>query len=181
MDHGDDCAIYNKFEQVFSGHYHTRSSHGNIHYLGNPYEIYWNDVDDPRGFNLYDTDTLELTQVNNPHQMFHHVYYNDTPHQLVDTSKYKDKIIKIIVKQKSNLSDFEKFIEKFVNSNVHDIKVVENFDFNGYYNPEEIESDESEDTISILNRYIDESDVSLNKSQIKNLLKEVYIEACEVE
>ena len=124
MDHGDDCAIYNKFEQVFSGHYHTRSSRGNIHYLGNPYEIYWNDVDDPRGFNLYDTDTLELTQVNNPHQMFHHVYYNDTPHQLIDTSKYQDKIIKIIVKQKSNLSDFEKFIEKFVNSNVHDLSLI---------------------------------------------------------
>ena len=181
MDHGDDCTIYNKFDQVFSGHYHTRSSRDNIHYLGNPYEIYWNDVDDPRGFNLYDTDTQELTQIDNPHKMFHLVYYNDTPHQLVDTSKYKDKIIKIIVKQKSNLKEFEKFIEKFVNSNVHDIKVVENFDFNGYYNPEEIESDESEDTISILNRYIDESDVSLNKSQIKNLLKEVYIEACEVE
>ena len=49
----------------------------------------------PRGFNLYDTDTQELTQVDNPHKMFHLVYYNDTPHQLVDTSKYKDKIIKL--------------------------------------------------------------------------------------
>ena len=65
--------------------------------------------------------------------------------------------------------------------NSSNFMLFENFDFNGFYNPEEIESDESEDTISILNRYIDESDVSLNKSQIKNLLKEVYIEACEVE
>ena len=79
------------------------------------------------------------------------------------------------------MKEFEKFVEKFVTSNVHDLKVVENFDFNGYYGAEEIENDESEDTISILNRYIDESDVSLNKSQIKDLLKEVYIEACEVE
>ena len=46
MEHGADRDIYKKFDQVFSGHYHTRSHQDNIHYLGNPYEIYWTDVDD---------------------------------------------------------------------------------------------------------------------------------------
>ena len=35
--------------------------------------------------------------------------------------------------------------------------------------------------ISILNRYIDEAEVDLDKSLIKELLKNVYIEACEVD
>ena len=180
MEHGADRDIYKKFDQVFSGHYHTRSHQDNIHYLGNPYEIYWTDVDDERGFHLYDTDTLELTPIRNPYKMFHNVYYEDSPHQLIDTSKYKDKIIKIIVRKKSNTSEFEKFVDKFYSSNVYDVKIVENFDFVGYYDVEEFESEESEDTISILNRYIDEAEVSLDKSIVKNLLKEVYMEACEV-
>jgi len=51
----------------------------------------------------------------------------------------------------------------------------------GIYDTEDLESDESEDTISILNRYIDEAEISLDKSIIKNILKEIYIEACEVD
>ena len=43
MDHGMDMDPFKKFEKVFSGHFHTRSTQDNISYLGNPYEIYWND------------------------------------------------------------------------------------------------------------------------------------------
>ena len=43
---------------VYSGHFHTRSTDGKINYLGNPYEMYWNDVNDTRGFHIFDTDTI---------------------------------------------------------------------------------------------------------------------------
>ena len=33
------------------------------YYLGNPYEMYWNDVNDTRGFHLFDTKTIR-TQTN---------------------------------------------------------------------------------------------------------------------
>ncbi len=181
MDHGAERDPYKKFDHVFSGHYHTRSSEGNIRYLGNPYEIYWSDVDDPRGFNLFDTDTYELTTIDNPYKMFHYVQYEDTPHQLINVEKYRNKIVKIVIKKKSDSKAFEKFLDKFYRANVHELKIVENFIFNGYYDYEESESVENEDTISILNRYIDESEVSLDKSIIKNLIKDIYVEACEVE
>ena len=42
--------IFNKFEKTLSGHFHTRSDDGSIYYIGNPYEMFWNDVNDPRGF-----------------------------------------------------------------------------------------------------------------------------------
>ena len=48
MEDGMDCKLLDKFEKVFSGHYHTRSDNGKIFYLGNPYEMYWNDVNDTR-------------------------------------------------------------------------------------------------------------------------------------
>ena len=37
--HGTDPEIFNKFDRVFSGHFHKKSKKGNITYLGNPYQI----------------------------------------------------------------------------------------------------------------------------------------------
>ena len=56
---GLNPSYFQHFDVVFSGHYHTRSNDGKIFYLGNPYQMYWNDVDDPRGFHIFDTDTFK--------------------------------------------------------------------------------------------------------------------------
>ncbi len=179
MEHGMDSNIFDKFERVYSGHYHMRSNKENIFYLGNPYEMYWNDVNDrDRGFHLFDTDTLVHTPVNNPYQLFHNLYYEDTPHQMLDITKYNQKILKVIVRKKSDPKQFEKYIDKLYSSNLAELKIVENFDFT---EGEEFEADESEDTISLLNRYIQESEVDLDKSVITEILQDVYREACEVE
>ena len=179
MENGMDSNIFDKFERVYSGHYHMRSNKENIFYLGNPYEMYWNDVNDrDRGFHLFDTDTLAHTPVNNPYQLFHNLYYEDTPHQMLDITKYDQKILKVIVRKKSDPKQFEKYIDKLYSSNLAELKIVENFDFT---EGEEFEADESEDTISLLNRYIQESEVDLDKSVITEILQDVYREACEVE
>ena len=179
MEHGMDSKVFDKFDRVFTGHYHMRSNQGNIFYLGNPYEMYWNDVNDrKRGFHLFDTDTLEHTPVNNPYQLFHNLYYDDTPHQMLDITKYDQKIVKVIVRKKSDPKQFEKYIDKLYSSNLAELKIVENFDFT---EGEEFEAEESEDTISLLNRYIQESEVDLDKFTITNILQDVYKEACEVE
>jgi DNA repair exonuclease SbcCD nuclease subunit len=180
MEHGFESELFEKFTYVFSGHYHTRSTDGRIFYLGNPYELYWNDVNDPRGFHIFDTDTLELTQVNNPYKMFYNIYYEDTPHQTFDTREFENKIVKVVVRKKSDTKKFEKFIDKLYSSNVAELKVVENFEFSGWYDKESYDNIESEDTLSILNRYVEESEVDLNKSTVKKLLQEIYQEACEL-
>jgi len=179
MENGMDSSIFDKFDKVYSGHYHMRSNKENIFYLGNPYEMYWNDVNDrERGFHLFDTDTLVHTPVNNPYQLFHNLYYEDTPHQMLDVTRYDQKILKVIVRKKSDPKQFEKYIDKLYSSNLAELKIVENFDFT---EGEEFEADESEDTISLLNRYIQESEVDLDKSVITEILQDVYKEACEVE
>ena len=71
METGMDIDIFNKFEKVFSGHFHTRSNDGKIYYLGNPYEMFWNDVNDPRGFTIFDTETLTHTPVSYTHLRAH--------------------------------------------------------------------------------------------------------------
>ena len=39
METGMDVKTFDKFEKVYSGHFHTRSSDGKIFYLGNPYAV----------------------------------------------------------------------------------------------------------------------------------------------
>ena len=88
------------------------------------------------------------------------------------------KILKVIVRKKSDPKQFEKYIDNLYSSILAELKIVENFDFT---EGEEFEADESEDTISLLNRYIQESEVDLDKSVITEILQDVYREACEVE
>ena len=178
MEDGMDIKHFDKFEKVYSGHYHTRSTDGKIYYLGNPYELFWNDVKDDRGFHTFDTETLEHTPVNNPYRLFYNVYYEDTNPKLFNATEYKDKIVKVIVKQKTDQKQFEKFIDKLSAIGVQELKIVENFNIQGN---DEFEVEETENTISILNRYIDESEIDCDKSIIKGILRKIYSQACEVE
>ena len=177
-EHGLEANLFSNFTKVFSGHYHTRSDNGTVFYLGNPYEMYWTDVNDTRGFHIFDTETLEHTPINNPYKLFYNIYYEDTPHQTFDASEYSNKIVKVIVRKKSKQKDFEKFIDKLYKVGIQDLKIVENFDI---IENENFVIDEEENTISILNRYIDESECDFDKSTIKGIFQDLYKQACEVE
>ena len=178
MEHGMEWEIFKKFNKTFSGHYHCRSNQDNIYYLGNPYEMFWNDVDDEnRGFHLFDTETLEHTPVNNPYRLHKIIFYNDQDYQLFDARELEDKIVKVVVRNKSDRVKFEKFIDKLYSVNVAELKIVENF---GLTDDKEFEAFESEDTLSILNRYVDESEIDLDKSRIQKVLNDTYREACEL-
>ena len=177
MENGDDVVKYNKFTKVFSGHYHTRSSNGKIFYLGNPYEMFWNDVNDPRGFHLFDTETLETETINNPFQLYKIIVYDNTPRQLFKFNEYKDKIVKLVVKEKDNEKEYERFLEALINANPYDLKVIEkiqgvNFD-SGLV-------EHTEDTVTLLDSYVDDMETDLEKSRIKSIVSELYREACEV-
>lgn len=178
MESGMDPKIFSKFSRVFSGHFHTRSNDGKVFYLGNTYQMYWNDVNDVRGFHIFDTETLELVAIDNPYSLFSIIYYEDTPHQLLDPTEYRNKIVKVVVKKKSNHKNFEKFIDKLYSSGVNDLKIIENYQIE---ENENFHIDEDENTLSILNRYVDESKSDFNKNLIKEILQSVYKQSCEVE
>lgn len=178
MEDGMNTDMFSKFDLVYSGHYHTRSNDGKIFYLGNPYEMFWNDVNDTRGFHIFDTKTLKHTPIDNPYKLFYNIYYEDTNYRLFDTREYESKIVKVIVKKKTEPKNFEKFIDKLYSAGVQELKIVENFDIQ---ENEEFEIEETENTISILDRYIDEAEIDCDKTIIKGILQKIYSQACEVE
>ena len=172
-----DVSAFQKLDVVFSGHYHTRSNDGKIFYLGNPYQMYWNDCNDKRGFHIFDTETYHLEYVDNPYTIFEKVYYEDTNAKLFDARYLKDKIVKIIVRKKSNQYEFERYVDKIDKSGCLDIKIIENF----MIDDEDVDfsQNEYENTLSLLNKYIEDSEFDLDKDVVKNIMKEVYMEACQ--
>ena len=60
---GREKEFFRKFDTVMSGHFHHKSDDGHIYYLGTPYELYWNDWEDKKGFHIYDTETRELERI----------------------------------------------------------------------------------------------------------------------
>jgi DNA repair exonuclease SbcCD nuclease subunit len=176
MEHGNDIDVYQKFDRVLSGHFHTRSSNGKIYYIGNPYQMFWSDVNDPRGCITFDTETLEMKNVNNSHELYKVIKYQDTPRQLFKFSQYRDKIVKLVVFQKSKEKEFDLFLESLQKVNPIEIKIIERSEMIAM--DDEIVQ-QTEDTMTLLNRYVDDLETELNKSRIKDILRTTYQQACE--
>jgi hypothetical protein len=176
MEDSRDPIAFHKFDKVFSGHFHSRSDNGKIYYIGNPYEIYFNDVDEERGFIVFDTETLEHEYINNPYKLHYQLYYEDTEYREIDYTVYTNKIVKVIVRKKTNVRKFEKFIELLNNANVAELKIIE---YSEVPDVENFETLETEDTFSILNRFVDDAEIELDKSKVKSMISDLYRVAIE--
>lgn len=185
VSHGDDPNLFGRFDIVCSGHYHHRSNRGNIHYLGSPAEFTWSDYNDPRGFHVFDTETRELSFVENPYKMFHKFWYNDGDSNFVDSeidyNQFANKMIKIIITEKSNPYWFEKFIENIEKLNPIDIQIVEDHLNLNLEDDNEI-IDEAESTIEIFKKYITGAELKgVDKNKLENKIVELYNEALTIE
>jgi DNA repair exonuclease SbcCD nuclease subunit len=173
--HGTDPKVFQQFQTVFSGHFHKKSTRGNITYLGNPYQLYWNDEGDTRGFHLFDLETQELEFIENPNTMFHKIYYNEENQKLINPNKYKDSYVKVIVEGTSSPVKLSRVVDKLYDTGIHDIKIIENIDISI---DEDVEV-EAEDTLTTLTNYVNAMD-DVNKDSVISIFKSLYVEAQEV-
>lgn len=183
--YGLDRKIFNKFDLVASGHFHHKSSEETIHYLGATHEMKWNDFNDPRGFHILDTETLELKFIENPHRLFRSLVYNDEKTSEIgkqigkqeDYQYVKDSYIKIVIVKKTNPFLFDQFISMIEKNGPIDITLVENVNLFDDLNSEDEIADQIEDTTTILNNYINGLEVDLDKEKIKEKMQFIYNEA----
>lgn len=176
MQNGTDMYVFQKFKKVFSGHYHTKSNMENCYYLGNPYQLYWGDYGQRRGFHVFDTETLRTTFYRNPYNTFHKLYYND---KLVAPSEeeLEGTFVKLIVEDKGDYAKFDYNVRKLQDIGLADLKIVEDLSVN----LEEGETTvETEDTLTLLDNYIDEIEVKVNKDNVKSVMRSLYMEASEL-
>lgn len=186
VSHGDQRDMFNRFDMVLSGHFHHRSSDGTIYYLGSHGEFTWSDYDDPKGFHIFDTETRELEFIRNPYTMFGKVWYDDSDKSLQeitnqDFTQYKNKLLKVIVTNKTNPYWFDTFIEHIENSGSLDIQIVE--DHLNLHQEEDIDIvNEAESTVTIFKKFISQIESpNLNKDKLESTIMELYNEALTIE
>ena len=185
VSHGDDRSLFGRFDLVCSGHYHHKSSHGNINYLGSHAEFTWSDYDDPKGFHILDTETRELTFVVNPHKMFRKIWYNDkdkTSEEVMDRdfSKYAGAYVKLIVSNKDNPFVFDLFTTKLYEALPLEVTIVEDHRNMDTISEEDL-LDEAEDTLTILSKYIGTIESNVDNKDLDNLMRSLYHEALQME
>jgi len=184
--HGMEAALFDKFDLVCSGHFHHKSRGGNIHYLGNPYEMTWNDYNDQRGFHIFDSEKRELTFIQNPYRIFHKIWYDDTEMKLeefiasFDFDSYKDTYVKVIVQNKTNPYWFDIVMDHLYKANPANISIVDDHKNLDQQSEEEIIS-EAEDTLTTLHNFVNQMDTNVDKALLNQLFANLYTEAQSVE
>ena len=175
--------MFKKFDTVFSGHFHKKSDDGHIYYLGNTYQMTWSDDNCPKGFHIFDTVDKTLERIVNPFTIFEKIYYDDTntDYNKVDVSQYKDKFIKLVVVNKKDLYQFDRFTDRLLQEQTHEVKIVEDFSDLDATNVSDDIAENTQDTTTLLDKYIEELDVDLDKKRLKNTMKALYLEACDLE
>ena len=189
MDKGNICEtgidkkVLSRYDMVLSGHFHHKSTDGNITYVGTPYEMTWADYADSKGFHIFDTEKRNFVFVLNPHTMFNKIIYNDNETNFehwksYDYNKHKDTYVKVVVANKQNPYLFEHVIDNLYKVGCSDIAIVE--DFTDTMVDDDI-VDQAEDTMTILSKYIDALELDVENDKLKKIMRELYVEALNTE
>ena len=181
---GTPQSWFERFEQVFSGHFHHKSQLGNIRYFGSQMEFTWNDFGDDKYFHVFDTETREIEMIKNPLKMFHKVFYDDTNETLMsikkkDFSHLENTFVKVIVTNKNEPYWFDVFVEELLKAGPADLKVVEDHSNLDVLNEDELVGD-AEDTLTILTKHIDSLNIDGDKAKLDALMRSLYTESLDI-
>lgn len=175
---GQDAQDFSRFDGVFTGHYHHRSSVGNIHYIGALAEYTWSDHNDPRGFSIFDTSTREMEFYQNPISLFKMISYDDeaNPEMFkIDMAHLADSYVKVVVKNKDPYL-FDLFIEELYKVSPINITIIE--DMSTFTDDEEFEGiDQAESTIDQMSKYIDGLTLPVDNETLKHFMRNIHNEA----
>jgi len=183
---GLNADLFRKFDIIGTGHFHHKSSEKNVNYLGAPYEMTWGDFNDPRGFHIFDTDTRELTFIQNPYRMFHKIYYNDedkTLDEILDVSldHIKDCVVKVIIINKTNPMFFDQYMDRIEKIGVCELQIVEDHRNLDVTDDSDL-INEVEDTITIMNNYVAKMEVAeKDKTALDALFRQLHEEVYNLE
>ena len=178
-DGGMSSTLFDRYEQVYSGHFHCRQESDNIYYLGTQYQITFSDMHEQKGFHILDTNTREIEFILNPHKMFHAVTYNDKDGEIdsdsFDCDYLKGSYVKLYVEHKEHPYSFERFMDNLYDCGVAKITIVEEL-ISAEWTKEEI-VDLAQDTVTLINNEVDALEEVTDKERMKRLIKDLYMES----
>lgn len=195
MDRGHICANgmpsvpFDKFDAVYTGHFHTKSSKGNITYVGTPYEFTWADYNSPKGFHILDTETGDLTYVENPFIMHHKFVYNDETDdafELVERAKAincLDGYVRIVVRSLQNQIVLDNVIAAFEKNGAFKVETIDDRLGLGLDEDNNETAESVEDTLAILEQSVPHGatfDHGVTSEDIVAFIRDLYVDAEKV-
>lgn len=178
-EHGLDAALFAKFQQVWSGHFHHMSTIGQVKYMGSAFHLNWQDHGDARGYHLYDSTKQSLKFVENEYSLFVEVAFDKDTFAKMTDDEYNDafnsKFVRIVVEGEYDNVALLDTISRVNRTKPHDLQVI---------NHSIISSDNATDTACDIEvkvakstlEYI-ESYVSNETDDVKTMMAELYTEA----
>lgn len=174
---GMDPAPLERFQAVYSGHFHCKHSKGNVHYLGTPYQITFGDLNEPKGFHVFDTEDRSMTYVENPLRIFGEISYDDTAvdyaKSMPEMTRFKDTFVRVRVAKKRNPGMFDLFMDALNTAGCHGVTIMED---HGTETELSDTVDVSKDTLSLINQEIDNLEVA-NPVKLKSIVRDLYMES----
>jgi len=174
-EHGVSRKDFKPYKQVLSGHYHCKQEKGNILYTGTPYQLNFSDVEEPKGVHIFFPKENKITFEENKNAIFKEVIYTEQDN--IEYLKYKNCFVRVIVKKKTDPYKFELFMDNLNNADTAGITVIEESFF-------ELSDDdfaeESQNTLSLINKEIENIEEIKDKNKLKKIIHDLYIESFSV-
>ena len=165
-----------KYEKVFSGHYHIKSEKDNIYYVGTPHQLTWVDHNVKKGYHIFDTDTGELEFVHYDNDIFIEIKYEKNRNY--DFTKFTNKYIKVVIEKIEDAYDYDLFYKQMLDSNPADLKLI-NMEQSITENSLDISDNVNinTDTLEIIEEYIQtDSDKDLILQYIRSCYNKAVLE-----
>ena len=148
----------------------------------------WSDYNDPRGMHLLDSQTHELTFIENPYSVFQRVVYDDVDktHAYINElcqsvlavdSPYRDAYVKVVVRRKTQPYWFDLFLDALYKVNTNDVMLVDDIIVNADGDEVPIENLAAIDTMALMQDYVDSLSISCSKDELNRYLRSLYLEA----
>lgn len=176
-DGGMSPTLFERYEGVLSGHFHYRQRKGNIMYLGTPYEMFFSDINQRKGFHLLDMKTRSMKFIENPKKMFHTFQYDEkTAQEEIESGsieQFRNKFVKLMVYERGNPKIFDDYVSGLVGvgavlsvvDGVVDVKTDED------------PVDMNRSTLELIQDAVDGLQGVKNPSKLKTIIKDLYAES----
>jgi DNA repair exonuclease SbcCD nuclease subunit len=177
-DDGIQAKLFSNCKKVFTGHFHIRNSQiiNDIEmvYIGSPYQLTRNDIDECRGFTLLDLKDLSYKFIDNTKSL---KYIKLKFPEKFSQSKIENNIIDVHVDydnsyNENKVDNYIKKIEKFCPALPPNIFVDNNSELSGELN---LENCNIGSMMDLMREYVDGLDIK-NKEEIFKILIELYNE-----
>ena len=97
-----------------------------------------------------------------------------------DFNSLANTMVKVVVANKNNPVLFDHFMDTLYRVQPLDVTIVEDFTDYSEISEEDV-IDQADSTTDILDKYVDTIEIGLDKSKMKNVLREIYTQALDQE